>query len=117
MRNYYGGGLVLPKKFASVESEEIEYIEGGIYVSNSELTALIGNACVAASCMSIAAIEASIYGISAIIATTIPGFGWITGGILIANAGDFAIHALQALLEGKGLHIRLGWKCLSFSVE
>ncbi|HFK1407911.1 TPA: hypothetical protein ACGXKU_003987 [Bacillus cereus] len=109
--------LVLPTNYIEVEEKEMEYIDGGYYVDYDTLQGIIFSA--GGTGASAAAIAASIDGIAVAIAATIPGLGWVTGGILATYAGSFAVTAAAALMEGKGMHIRAGWGWppgLNFSV-
>lgn len=99
--------LILPNNYTHIESNELEYVDGGVFVSNNQLSAI----CFAggASGLSAAAITASVDGIAATIATTIPGLGWVTGGVLVLYGAKFGVAAAQALAQGKGLEISLGY--------
>jgi len=97
--------LKLPNSYVDVDRDEMEYVDGGFYVTNTQLKSVIFAA--GASGVSVAAIQGAAYGIGAIMATTIPGLGWITGGLLLTYAGAFALNAAYAIKENKGMNIRL----------
>ncbi|MHA2890531.1 hypothetical protein [Bacillus cereus] len=107
--------LVLPSNYVEIESEEMEYVDGGYYISNSDLKGIVFSAVGAGA--SVAAIEAGIYGIAAGLAATVPALGWVTGAVLGANAANFAITATRAIASGKGMDIGVGFPTgLTFAV-
>ncbi|HDT6579418.1 TPA: hypothetical protein QFT23_005712 [Bacillus cereus] len=107
--------LVLPSNYVEIESEEMEYVDGGYYISNSDLKGIVFSAVGAGA--SVAAIEAGIYGIAAGLAAAVPGLGWLTGTVLGANAANFAINATRAIASGKGIDIGVGFPTgLTFTV-
>lgn len=108
--------LQLPSSYVDIDREEMEYIDGGLYLSNNDLKAVLITAGVTG--VTVAAVQASCYAIAASIAVSIPGAGWITGGLLAAYSAAFAVTAVQAIYEGKGVAIRLSFPWgLDFSVE
>ncbi|GAB6520491.1 hypothetical protein [Bacillus cereus] len=112
--------LVLPANYVEVENEEMEYVDGGVYISNKTLQGIIfsGVGAATGAGITVAAIQGSIYAIAASISAAVPGLGWITGGLLAANATNFALQAAQALSRGKGLDIGVGFPTgLTFSVR
>ncbi|MGO5008476.1 hypothetical protein [Bacillus wiedmannii] len=110
--------LVLPANYVEVENEEMEYVDGGVYISNKMLQGVIFSGVGAISGVTVAAIQGSIYAIAASIASAVPGLGWITGGLLAANATNFALNAAQALNRGKGIEIGVGFPTgLTFAVR
>lgn len=86
----------------------MEYVDGGYYITNNQLKAAIVGAGVT-GLINAATIKAACYLIGATLATTVPGLGWITGGLLCIYAGTFAVNAAYAIYEGKGLYVRLSF--------
>ena len=99
--------LVLPSNYVEIGNEEMEYIDGGYYISNSSLKGIVFSA--VGTGASVAAIEAGIYAIAAGLASTVPALGWVTGAVLGANAANFAITATRAIASGKGMDIGVGF--------
>ncbi|MDU5108112.1 hypothetical protein [Clostridium sp.] len=107
--------LQLPNSYAEIDREEMEYVDGGVYLSNDDLKAVLVTAGVTG--VSVAAVVAASYTLAAAIAATVPVGGWLTGGLIATYAGAFAVVAVQAIHEGKGMHIRLAFPWgLSFEV-
>ncbi|MGE1026944.1 hypothetical protein ACQGS6_23725 [Bacillus sp. GMs2/2] len=109
--------LVLPSNYVEIENEEMEYVDGGYYISNSTLKGIVFSGVGASAGVSVAAIEAGIYGIAASLASAVPALGWVTGAVLAANATNFAITATRAIASGKGMDIGVGFPTgLTFAV-
>ena len=87
-----------------------------VYINNEDLRAIM--ATLAIEQVTVAAIVASLDVIAATIATTFPVLGWLTGGILATYGTAFAVVAVQAVIEGRGIHIRICFPWgLSFDIE
>ena len=109
--------MLLPNDYIIIENEEMEYLDGGVYINNSTLKEICFAGGVTASTIGVAAIEGSMDVIAATIAATIPELGFVTGGLLMAYAGSFAVTACNALWENKGMNIRISFPWgLSFTV-
>ena len=109
--------LVLPTDYVDINEDEMTYIDGGFYISFDSLMGIFAGAFGAGIGTTIA-VPTIVAGIDAIAAglATIPGLGWITGGLLVTNAAAFAVAATQAIAEHHGIHVRLGFPWgLSFS--
>lgn len=99
--------LVLPANYIEVENEEMEYIDGGYYINNGQLRGIVYSGLGSTIGVSAVAIEAGMVGIAAAI-SAIPGLGFVTGTLLMANAGNFAMNAANALAQGKGIQVGVG---------
>jgi len=109
--------LVLPANCVEIENEEMEYVDGGVYISNSTLKQIVFAGVGASAGVSVAAIQGSIYAIAAAMASAVPALGWVTGAALAAVAGSFAVAAAQAISRGKGIQVGVGWPLgLTFAV-
>ncbi|MFM1514729.1 hypothetical protein ABGF49_05670 [Helcococcus ovis] len=118
--------LVLPQNYVEIEQEEMEYLDGGIYV-NDETVKQIGYALGVTGSTSIAAVAISVkLGAAAIVAklSVIPGGNIIAAvgaAYIIANAGNIAPAFVSALVRGKGMDIGTSWwyalPVLSFSAR
>ena len=109
--------LALPTSYVDVDNEEMEYVDGGVYISNGTLKAALVSAGVFGA-INIPAIQTACYLVAGTLATSVPGLGWLTGGLLCAYSGAFAVNAFYAIREGKGVNIRLSFPWgLSFSVQ
>ncbi|MED3180485.1 hypothetical protein [Bacillus thuringiensis] len=110
--------LVLPSNYVEIENEEMEYVDGGYYISNSTLKGIVFSGVGATTGVSVVAIEAGIYGIAAAMASAVPALGWVTGAVLAANATNFALAATQAISRGKGIDVGVGFPTgLTFAVK
>ena len=113
-RNYE---LQLPNSFVDVDREEMEYVDGGAYISNGELT----NFLYAFGCSAIVqyaqigyssyAIASKLKAVFTIVRAGLASTGW---GIAIAaylgwKGGSFIDEFAKALDMGKGLYIGWGW--------
>ena len=111
--------ILLPANYVNIENDEMEYVDGGVYLDNATIhgivMSVIGVGAVTAT--SVAVIQAGIYAIAGAI-STIPGFGWITGALLAANATLFAWACVNAIMGRKGVDIAIGFPTgLRFSVK
>lgn len=116
MEMYYDGALVMPKNYAVVDEEEMEYVDGGYYMDNATVQqfmlalGMTAFSNVAAVTMAIQAVGAA--GIASI-ASSIPVLGWIAGAIgaayIVIQAKDFAEACCSAIQNNKGIDITIGW--------
>lgn len=99
--------LNLPDNYKSIDEDEMEYIDGGVAITNEQLKAVCFAA--GANVTSVAAIAACIDGIAATIAATVPGLGWVTGAVLGLYATKFAVAAVQAIAQDKGMEFSIDY--------
>lgn len=106
--------ISLPNEYSDISSEEMTYIDGGIYISNTDV-AIITGAIISSGTLTVASFESAIRTQANIFAVAIsrhiPG-GLFVGGILTAavtaKALDFANAFVTALVQRKGVEITLG---------
>lgn len=116
----YEGNLVMPSNYAIVDANEMEYIDGGIYISNntlwtcckaafycvsfnpvgSTLVALGAYKCYTLLAAGIAKITVALGSVSRVLAIA---FGIIGVGALLG----FGYDVIDALMQGKGINIGL----------
>ncbi|MHC1685310.1 MAG: hypothetical protein AB6733_20625 [Clostridiaceae bacterium] len=105
--------LNLPMTYVEVDRDEMEYVEGGTYMSNGELKSLLAAFGLASiySVGSLPEIIATLRAGIAIIRAGASAFGGPIGLVISAyisiKAGSFIAEVGQALDEGKG--INYGW--------
>lgn len=95
---------LLDKKLHKLSDDEMQEINAGIHISNYDLTVILGGANISLVGLTATKIMVSLDAIALSLAA-IPGLRWITGGTWALYGGAFAVQAVQALAEGKGLDI------------
>ncbi|MBU3092380.1 hypothetical protein KPL35_09840 [Clostridium sp. CF011] len=110
--------LELPVSYVGIDREEMEYIDGGVYLNPTQVKGVVMSiGCAGVSAASIPVITAGIYSIAGTMAATIPGAGWITGALLAANATQFAWACVNAVIKNQGIAINTGFPTgLTFKV-
>lgn len=91
MEMYYDGALVMPKNYAVVDEEEMEYVDGGFYLS-SDNCATIATYVYAAGWgigagLAIAALAKKLEAVGSGIVSFLRGLGTSVGGVIGAVVG------------------------------
>lgn len=118
MEMCYNGTLVMPSNYTVVNSNEMEYVDGGAYISNRSLWSCCKAAfyCVAFNPVGSTLVAIGVYKAYALLAAGIGkvaatlgafsrvlgiAFGIIGGGALLG----FGYDIIDALIQGKGINI------------
>ena len=106
--------IAFPDEYADISSEEMTYLDGGIYISNTDV-AIITGAILSSGTLTVASFESAIRNQANVFAASLSR--WMPGGIFIggmltavvtAKALDFANAFVTALVQNKGVEITLG---------
>lgn len=108
--------LNLPMNYVNIDTEEMEYVDGGYYLSHSDCQSIdfaIG-ATAGMSAGSIAGLVSAAAGyVGTLVAASIPAVGWVLGAALTAcilnQAGSIASALVSDMFRGRGIDITLGW--------
>ncbi len=108
--------LQLPSSFVDVEREEMEYVDGGYYLSHSQcqyIDGMIGTAATMGIAGIAACVDASSAAVAGAIAAAIPGVGTVVavlGAVYIANqAWNIASALFTDMVHQRGIDIGVGW--------
>lgn len=108
--------LKMPSSYVNVDSDEMEYLDGGYYLSHNACAAI--DMCLGMSiCGGIAAMAGTIDAcagyLAGLLATSIPIGGLIAGGILVAiiwnQASSIASALFTDMFRRRGVDVGLGW--------
>lgn len=108
--------LRLPMNYVEVDRDEMEYVDGGYYLSHN--TCLAIDFAIGASASEGIGAVASLVGAAAayvgtVIAASIPAIGWIIGigitALVLNQAWSIASALVTDLVHGNGIDIGLGW--------
>lgn len=116
MEMCYNEALVMPMNYVVMGNEEMEYVDGGYYMTNDDCKALafaIG-ATVSMNIPTVAAlITAGGTGLTAILAS-VPVIGWIAaayGAVIIINSAESVASGLMtALWNNQGMEVTIGFR-------
>lgn len=97
----------LPIEYQIISDEEKNKITGGFYIGRQDLYNMMVT--VITGPITIPAILSALDGLAIGLAAAVPGLGWLTGGILAACGGVFAVAAFDAIQQNKGLEITLSF--------
>lgn len=109
--------LKLPTNFVEVESNEMEYIDGGYYLSYHDVVGIVQAVGLSGATVTVGALAGEL-GATGAVAAMIPGVGWAAAGVIAANATAFAWACVNAIARKKGIDVHIGLPTgLSFDVQ
>ncbi|MBQ7145768.1 MAG: hypothetical protein IJR95_03265 [Lachnospiraceae bacterium] len=122
MEMCYDGILVMPQNFSVVTVDEMEYIDGGLYLGYYDLVAIV--ATIGANPGSVASIAAcaktSAAFLCAKLGSMLGPVGWAIGGAVavwfVTQAGVFAERTFSAIAKKKGVDFTIGWEWIVIPV-
>lgn len=108
--------IQMPASYVLMDNEEMEYLDGGLYLSNSDLKNML--CVIGTSATSIAtitsAVKCSAWFVAAKLGALLGPIGWAVCGTLAAWVGKqaytFAERTFCALAKRKGVDFKIGWK-------
>lgn len=110
--------LQLPTNFVEVESEEMEYIDGGYYLSYHKIVGIVQAVGLSGATVTAGVLAAQLGGATGLVASLIPGIGWAAAGVIAANATAFAWSCVNAIGRKKGVDIQIALPTgFSFTVK
>lgn len=111
--------LQLPSSYVDIDSDEMEYVDGGFYYMDYyAVVGLVQAVGLSGATVTVAALAGQLGGMTGLVATLIPGIGWATATIIAANATAFSWACVNAIIEKKGVDISFGLPTgLKFTVK
>jgi len=111
MRNY---GLVLPKNYVSIEKDEMEYIDGGLYISYNDIYKMVDmlGFSLKSRVISIGGLAVAltpIIPIATVWINAIPLIGQAIFCMIIGYAAAFAVNCAIAYFSHKGVSVEATW--------
>jgi len=109
----------MPTSYVDIDRDEMEYVDGGFYYMDYyDVCGLVSAVGLSGAAVTVAALAGQLGGMTALIATAIPGIGWVAAGIIAANSTAFAWACVNAIAERKGVDISFGFPTgLKFTVK
>jgi len=108
--------LRLPYDYVEIGREEMEYVDGGWYISHSTCMAIdfaIGASMVGSAAQLAALVSGAAAYVGTLLAASIPIAGWIAGAALTAcilnQATSIGSALFTDMVRGKGIDVSLGW--------
>jgi hypothetical protein len=110
MEMCYDEALVMPCNYVVMEQDEMMYIDGGFYISNSTITDSLHAIGFAIRNVGVGALTSAITPLLPLAFSwinAVPVVGWTIFGIICASAAVVAGYVATAIVTGKGIDISL----------
>ena len=108
--------IQMPSNYVLMDAEEMEYLDGGLYLSNSALKNILvvfGTSASSVACIT-SAVKCSAWFVAAKLGSLLGPIGWAVSISLAAWIGKqaytFAERTFCAIMRGKGVDFKIGWK-------